>query len=145
MAMPEVSSSTLTPSSEPEDEIFLEGPRSRLAEFFTLLRVMRDFLRGFRTLHFEALTLIQTGKIKNFPIVIMGTDYWKELLYFIDKMAQRGMIAARDLSLIYATDSVDEAMEHIRTKAVEPFGLKRVARPRRPVPLLGERGLSSGR
>src|SRR5947207_3837465 len=34
------------------DEIFLEGPRSRFAEFFTLLRVMRDFLRGFRTLHF---------------------------------------------------------------------------------------------
>jgi len=53
MAMPEVSNSTLTTAtSEPEDEIFLEGPRSRLAEFFTLLRVMRDFLRGFRTLHF---------------------------------------------------------------------------------------------
>ena len=54
---------------------------------------------------FEALTLIQTGKIKNFPIVIMGTDYWKELLHFIETMAQRGMIAAKDLSLIYATDS----------------------------------------
>ncbi len=188
-------SSAASSSSEPADEIFLEGPRSRLAEFLTLLRVMRDFLRGFRTLHFvgpcvtvfgsarikpgdphyelarkmgaaiarlgftvitgggpgimeaanrgareaggrsvgctielpseqptnvyldrcvrmhyffarktllvkysyafvvmpggagtldelfEALTLIQTGKIKNFPIVIMGTDYWKELLH----------------------------------------------------------------
>ncbi len=53
MAMPEVSNLTLTTDpSEPEDEIFLEGPRSRFAEFFTLLRVMRDFLRGFRTLHF---------------------------------------------------------------------------------------------
>src|SRR5215211_4698343 len=52
---------------------------------------------------FNALTLIQTGKIKNFPIVIMGTDYWKELLHFIETMAQRGMIAAKDLSLIYAT------------------------------------------
>jgi hypothetical protein len=57
-------------------------------------------------------------------------------------MAQRGMIAAKDLSLIYATDSVDEAIAHIQSKAIEPFGLKRVARPRRPVPLLGERGLS---
>jgi uncharacterized protein (TIGR00730 family) len=250
---PAAASSTQTAPSEPEDEIFLEGPRSRFAEFFTLLRVMRDFLRGFRMLHFvgpcvtvfgssrikhddphyeltrkmgaaiarlgftvvtgggpgimeaanrgakeaggrsvgctielpseqptnayldrcvrmhyffarktllvkysyafvvmpggagtldelfEALTLIQTGKIKNFPIVIMGTDYWKELLYFIDKMAQRGMIAASDLKLIYATDSVDEAIAHIRSKAIEPFGLKRVPRVRRrPIPLLGE-------
>src|SRR5215211_7051411 len=61
---------------------------------------------------FEALTLIQTGKIKNFPIVIMGTDYWKELLHFIETMAERGMIAAKDLSLIYATDSVEEAIAH---------------------------------
>src|SRR5436189_3950119 len=200
-------SSAASTSSEPADEIFLEGPRSRLAEFFTLLRVMGDFLRGFRTLHFvgpcvtvfgsariksedphyelarkmgaaiarlgftvmtgggpgimeaanrgakevggrsvgcnielaseqaanayldrcvrmhyffvrkallvkysyafvvmpggagtldellEAVTLIQTGKIKNFPIVIMGTDYWKELISFISKMAERGMIS----------------------------------------------------
>src|ERR1700747_819830 len=196
---------------ESADEIFLEGPRSRYAEFCTLLRVMRDFLRGFRTLHFvgpcvtvfgsarvkpddphyelarkmgeaiarlgftvmtgggpgimeaanrgakevggrsvgckielpfeqvsnayldrcvrlhyffvrkallvkysyafvvmpggagtldelfEALTLIQTGKIKNFPIVIMGTDYWKELIGFIEKMAERGKIGPSDL------------------------------------------------
>jgi predicted Rossmann-fold nucleotide-binding protein len=71
----------------------------------------------------------------------MGTDYWKELLHFIETMAQRGMIAGKDLSLIYATDSVDEAVAHIQSKAIEPFGLKRVAR-RRPVPLLGEQGLS---
>ena len=44
--------SALTTPPECADEIFLEGPRSRFAEFFTLLRVMRDFLRGFRTLHF---------------------------------------------------------------------------------------------
>src|SRR5207245_8202981 len=91
---------------------------------------------------FEAVTLIQTGKIKNFPIVIMGTDYWKELIGFIDKMAQRGTISASDLTLIYATDSVDEAITHIQSKAIEPFGLKRVARIRRHFPWLGERGLS---
>jgi hypothetical protein len=88
---------------------------------------------------FEALTLIQTGKIKNFPIVIMGTDYWKELLHFIETMAQRGMIAASDLKLIYATDSVEEAIAHIRNKAIAPFGLKsRRHETRRPIPLLGE-------
>src|SRR5438552_2595985 len=92
---------------------------------------------------FEALTLNQTAKIKNFPIVIMGTDYWKGLIDFIEKMAQRGMIAAADLSLIYATDSIEQAVEHIRTKTIEPFGLKRVARARRrrALPWLGERGL----
>src|SRR6478735_5928908 len=158
---------------ERADEIFLDGPNSRFAEFCTLLRVMRDFLRGYRALHFvgpcvtvfgsarikpddphyelavkmgaaiarlgftvmtgggpgimeaanrgakevggrsvgcnielpfeqysnvfvvmpggvgtldelfEALALIQNGKIKNFPVVIMGTNYWKHLIGFI--------------------------------------------------------------
>lgn len=86
---------------------------------------------------FEAMTLIQTGKIKHFPIVIMGTDYWLELLGFIQKMARTGMISAPDTGLVYATDSVDDAIEHIRKKAIEPFGLKRIAR--RPLPWLGER------
>src|SRR5947199_10175482 len=48
----ESADAALIASPERADEIFLEGPRSRFAEFFTLLRVMRDFLRGFRTLHF---------------------------------------------------------------------------------------------
>jgi uncharacterized protein (TIGR00730 family) len=240
------------------DEIFLEGPRSRSDEFITVLRVLRDFLRGFRVLHFvgpcitvfgsarikiddphyelarkmgaaiarlgftvmtgggpgimeaanrgakeiggrsvgcgielpveqkpnayldrcvtmhyffvrktllvkysygfvfmpggagtldelfEALTLIQTGKIKNFPLVIMGTEYWQELIGFIDKMAQREMISAADLSLIYATDSVEDAIAHIQSKAIEPFGLKLVTHARRHLPWLGERGWSPG-
>lgn len=247
--------SALTASAQRADEIFLEGPRSRFDEFVTLLRVVRDFFRGFRVLHFvgpcvtvfgsarikidnpyyalaremgtaitrlgftvmtgggpgimeaanrgakeaggrsvgcsiqlpveqktnayldrcvtmryffvrkallvkysyafvvmpggagtldelfEALTLIQTGKIKNFPIVIMGTEYWRELIGFLDKMAKAGTIGASDLSLIYATDSVDEAIAHIREKAIQPFGLKRVTRARQSLPWLGERGL----
>src|SRR5688500_132914 len=44
--------SAVTVSSERADEIFLEGPRSRFEEFVTLLHVVRDFLRGFRVLHF---------------------------------------------------------------------------------------------
>ena len=241
---------------ERADEIFLEGPRSRFAEFFTLLRVMRDFLRGFRTLHFvgpcvtvfgsarvkpddpyydlarkmgaaiaqlgftvmtgggpgimeaanrgakevggrsvgcnielpfeqvsnlyldrcvrlhyffvrkallikysyafvvmpggagtldelfEALTLIQNGKIKNFPIVIMGTHYWNQLIAFIEQMARRGKISSSDLKLIFTTDSVDEAIAHIRSKTIEPFGLRRVAHMRRHFPWLGEQRLS---
>src|SRR5260370_10611296 len=252
-----VSDSVAAVVAPPEraDEIFLEGPRSRFAEFFTLLRVMRDFLRGFRALHFigpcvtvfgsarikpgdphyelaekmgaalarlgftvmtgggpgimeaanrgakevggrsvgcnielpleqgsnayldrcvrlhyffvrkallvkysyafvvmpggagtldelfEAVTLIQTGKIKNFPIVIMGTDYWKELIGFIGKMAEHRTISPSDLSLIYATDSVEEAIAHIASKAIEPFGLKRVAHTRKHFTWRAERGL----
>ena len=90
---------------------------------------------------FEALTLIQTGKIKNFPIVIMGKEYWAELVGFLDKMAKAGTIGTADLNLIYATDSVDEAIAHIREKAIQPFGLKLVTRVRRSLPWLGERGL----
>ena len=89
---------------------------------------------------FEALTLIQNGKIKNFPIVIMGTDYWTQLISFIEQMAQRGKISSSDLNLIFATDSVEEAIAHIRAKAIERFGLKRVAHMRRHFPWLGERG-----
>lgn len=249
--------SSLTAPPERADEVFLKGPHSRFDEFVTLLRVMRDFLRGFRVLHFvgpcvtvfgsarikadteyyalarkmgaaiarlgftvmtgggpgimeaanrgakeidgrsvgcnielpfeqkpnayldrsvtlhyffvrktllikysyafvfmpggagtldelsEAMTLIQTGKIKNFPIVIMGTDYWRELTDFIAKMAKTGMISPSNVDLIYATDSVDEAIAHIRTKAIEPFGLRVIRRVRRNLPWLGERGLSS--
>src|SRR6476659_8499992 len=59
-------SSTFIAPSEPHDEIFLEGPRSRFAEFFTLLRVMRDFLRGYRALHFvgPCVTVFGSARIK---------------------------------------------------------------------------------
>src|SRR2546429_8564004 len=91
---------------------------------------------------FEALTLIQTGKIKNFPIVIMGTDYWKELLHFIATMAQRGMIPAAHLKLIYATESIDEAIPHIRRKPIESLGLRRTVHARRHFPWPGAGALS---
>lgn len=88
---------------------------------------------------FEALTLIQTGKIESFPIVVMGTHYWREMIDFIVKMARVGTISQKDLDLIFVTDSVDDAIEHIRKKAITPFGLKPAVR--RHLPLLGECGL----
>jgi len=60
-------SSTLTTSPECAEEIFLEGPRSRFAEFFTLLRVMRDFLRGFRVLHFVGPCVTVFGSARTPP------------------------------------------------------------------------------
>ncbi|MGE5214401.1 MAG: TIGR00730 family Rossman fold protein [Nitrospirota bacterium] len=246
---------SLTTSPTLADEVFLEQPRSRVREFITLTRVMRDFIRGFRVLHFvgpcvtvfgsariksgsayyelarkmgaaiaqlgftvmtgggpgimeaanrgakdaggrsvgcnielpreqhanpyldqfvtmhyffvrkmllvkysyafvimpggagtidemfEAITLIQTRKIKSFPVVIMGTDYWDEILPFISKMAKEGMIAPSDLDLVHATDSVDDAIAHIRSHAIEPFGLHLSHRVRPHWRSLRERGL----
>ena len=250
----EPASSRPWPGPAPNDDSYLlEGPRSRASEFITLLRVLADFLRGFRVLHFvgpcvtvfgsartresdphyqlarrmgsaiarlgftvmtgagpgimeaanrgareaggcsvgcniqlpfeqtsnpyldrsvtlqyffvrktllikysyafvvfpggagtidelfEALTLVQTGKIQRFPIVVMGTDYWREMIGFIDKMARLGTISPEDVRLIYATDSVEEAIAHIRRETIQPFGLRLVRR--RTFPWLGERGV----
>ena len=79
---------------------------------------------------FEALTLIQTGKIRNFPVVLIGTDYWRSLVALLGDLKERGAIGAKDLDLLCVTDDLDAAMAHIESRAVEPFGLKRV-RPRR--------------
>lgn len=87
----------------------------------------------------EALTLIQTRKIKIFPVVVVGTEYWQDLLRMFGKMADEGMINRSDLDLIFATDSVEEAIAHIREKAITPFGLKLVTR--KYLPWLGERAL----
>jgi uncharacterized protein (TIGR00730 family) len=250
---PPTTGSAATAPPQCADEIFLEGPRSRFGELFTLLRVLLDFLRGFRVLHFvgpcvtvfgsarvkegdvsyelarkmgaaiaqlgftvmtggglgimeaanrgakevngrsvgcnielefeqqpnafldrcvtlhyffvrktllvkysyafvvmqggagtldelaEALTLIQTGKIQNFPVVIMGTEYWRDLLKLLEEMAEEGMINRSDLDLIFVTDSVEEAIAHIREKTITPFGLKLVVR--RNLRWLGEQAL----
>ena len=79
---------------------------------------------GFGTLDelFEALTLVQTKKIKNFPIVIFDKEYHKELIAYIDKMKMAGTISVQDLDLMLVTDSVEDTVAHI-TKAITNFGL----------------------
>jgi hypothetical protein len=67
---------------------------------------------GFGTMDefFEALTLIQTRKMKNFPIVLMGKDYWGGLVRWIKKsMVAEGTISKEDLDLFYLTDDPVEA------------------------------------
>lgn len=88
---------------------------------------------------FEAGTLIQTGKIQQFPIVLMGTSYWKDVQELFDVMEREGAISPKDKSLILVTDSVEEAMDHIRRYALERFNLQKVVKLR-PVKFLGERG-----
>jgi uncharacterized protein (TIGR00730 family) len=87
---------------------------------------------------FEALTLIQTGKIANFPIVLIGVEYWHPLQTLLHHLAEAGTIAEADLDLLLVTDSLDDAMGHLRRNAIERFGLQLPAR--KPSVLLGERG-----
>jgi hypothetical protein len=228
-----------------EERIFLEGPETRSTEFFRLLRILREFIRGFRALHFvgpcvtvfgsarfqedhpyyeqarevgrglgrmgftvltgggpgimeaanrgardvrarsigcnivlpqeqkpnpyvdrwlqfryffvrkvmlvkysyafivmpggfgttdelfEALTLIQTRKILHFPVVLMGREYWRNLLELLENMIAERTIDEADLRLVLITDSVTEAMDHIEKQAVSQFGLQRRKAPRR--------------
>ena len=97
---------------------------------------------GFGTMDemFEALTLIQTRKIRNFPIVVMGKDYWADLGDFLQKMLASGTISPEDLDLIKFTDSVEEAVAHLEEKAVKQFRLRRALAPTRSS-ILGEEGL----
>jgi uncharacterized protein (TIGR00730 family) len=86
---------------------------------------------------FEALTLIQTGKIANFPVVLIGTDYWRPLQHLLQRLALEGTIDQKDLTLLLVTDDLRDAFAHIRRHAVEQFGLS--PRRWRPSSLLGER------
>jgi hypothetical protein len=73
----------------------------------------------------EALTLIQTGKILQFPVVVMGTSYWKPFTDLLKGMVAEGAISVGDLDLFMVTDSVSEAMSHIEHHAIRRFGLTR--------------------
>lgn len=72
------------------------------------------FPGGFGTLDelFEALTLIQTGKVKGFPIVLYGTDHWAGIIDWLKRtLVGEGMIDANDLDLIAVSDAPDEICE----------------------------------
>jgi hypothetical protein len=100
---------------------------------------------GFGTLDemFEALTLIQTKKIRNFPIVVMGSEFWGEMRQFIDAMLAGGTISPEDLDLIKWTDSIDEAIAHLQEHAVKQFGLRLARGVPHGSKLLGERDLAA--
>jgi hypothetical protein len=94
---------------------------------------------GFGTLDelFESATLVQTGKIAAFPIVLMGTAYWAPLIAFLrDTLAAKGMVDQRDLDILTVTDSVDEAVAAIE-RGVQ--ALPRAPRPPKRRWLLFER------
>ena len=81
---------------------------------------------GFGTLDevFEAATLIQTAKIADFPIVLMGVEFWSPLFDLLrETLLRAGTIDEADLELLYLTDSAEECVERVRDMAMERFGL----------------------
>ena len=75
---------------------------------------------GFGTLDelFEALTLIQTGKVRHFPVVLVGTAYWQGLLDWMRKVQlPAGAITESDLDLLQLTDDADEVVRIVRAYA----------------------------
>jgi hypothetical protein len=58
--------------------------------------------------------LIQTGKIRHFPVVLFDSEYWGEMIDWIrSDLLGQGMISADDIELLRVTDDVDEAVDHV--------------------------------
>jgi uncharacterized protein (TIGR00730 family) len=84
------------------------------------------FPGGFGTMDelFESMTLIQTGKMHGFPIIVMGTDYYQDTIRMIEKMKEEGTISPQDMDLLLFTDDIQEATEHLRHHVIEKFKLR---------------------
>ena len=80
------------------------------------------FPGGFGTMDelFEALTLIQTGTIGSFPVVLVDSDYWDEMLEWVkEEMLSEGLVSPHDLDLLMVTDDLEDAVERIVSMVAE--------------------------
>ncbi len=109
---------------EQHDNPYIDADKSLDFDYFFVRKVMfvkysQGFVvmpGGFGTLDelFEAITLIQTNKIEKFPIVLVGSDFWKGLLDWIKQtMLAMGNISPHDLDLITLADTEEEVVEII--------------------------------
>ncbi|MGZ8553172.1 MAG: LOG family protein, partial [Chitinophagaceae bacterium] len=82
---------------------------------------------GFGTMDefFETLTLVQTKTLIQFPIVLFGKEYYKEMLEAMNDMAVKGTISKEDMNLVLLTDDHNEAMNHIRHYITSNYKVKR--------------------
>jgi uncharacterized protein (TIGR00730 family) len=89
---------------------------------------------GFGTMDelFEVLVLVQTGKIQNFPVVLLGGEFWRPLLAQLrQSLVGHDTVDAKDLELLELFDSPEGAVAHIRARALNGFGLTEGPRLRR--------------
>jgi uncharacterized protein (TIGR00730 family) len=90
------------------------------------------FPGGFGTLDelFEALTLIQTGKVLDFPVVLMGSEHWRDLLDWVrQEVLELGLISPEDVDLLHVTDDPDEAVRLIVEGYEHRTGARQPAEP----------------
>ena len=94
--------------------------------FFVRKELLRKYSSGFVIMpgglgtldeFFEVITLIQTGKMKNFPVVVMGLEYHEQLMRYFESLIQEATVGATDFQHILFTDDITEAAEHIRNFA----------------------------
>ncbi|MBA3647467.1 MAG: TIGR00730 family Rossman fold protein [Chitinophagales bacterium] len=109
---------------------------------FLLLKYSYSFVvmpGGFGTMDelFETITLIQTKKLENFPVILMGKSYWQTMMTFIEQMLTISTISSEDLKLLLVTDDVEEAIAHINKFASGNVSLKKTLKIK-PIPVLGE-------
>ena len=109
---------------EQHDNPYIDGDKSMDFDYFFVRKVMfvkysQGFVvmpGGFGTLDelFEAITLIQTSKIEKFPIILVGSEFWKGLFEWVkNTMLEAGNISPNDLDLIKLVDTEDEVVEII--------------------------------
>ena len=84
---------------------------------------------------FETLTLVQTGMIHHFPVVLMGKDYYQPLMDYLDFMLRSGTISAKDLELVKLTDDPNEAVLHLEKYIQAHYKIRK----RKGFWILGER------
>jgi len=90
---------------------------------------------GFGTMdeYFEAITLIQTKKISQFPVIIMDREFHKNLLAHIETMKANETISPDDYKLFLITDSIEDAIAYIKERSIKQFNLhaEKVYKPRK--------------
>lgn len=91
--------------------------------FFVRKELLRKYSSGFVIMpgglgtldeFFEVITLIQTGKMNNFPVVVMGLEYHEQLMRYFESLVKEETVGSTDFQHILFTDDVVEAAEHIR-------------------------------
>ena len=84
---------------------------------------------------FETLTLVQTGMIHHFPVVLMGTEYYTPLMEYLDFMLREGTISPEDLNYVKLTDDPEEAVLHMEKYILQYYKVRK----RKGFWILGER------
>ncbi len=114
--------------------------------FFVRKELLRKYSSGFVIMpgglgtldeFFEVITLIQTGKMKNFPVVVMGLEYHEKLMRYFEALIREETVGSTDFQHILFTDDLNEAVEHIQN--CTQLTPEKHAHTNAPLWILGER------